>query len=264
MFLGYNVQVGHVWRGEYLVAKLEGLDEKIKENNLMVLRTKRIAFPDGDFILPLAEGLPVVDSDLDFRMSLQGKPDDDQDDGYDPSDDEDGDSPPPGGPPGPGHISEGDLQRMTDERHERDQSFYQQDSHPKSESLQVHPLSEHMTEELIRADSVADEKAEGIDQGGGKASSSSSKARSPDVDKRDPKFDVFVDYDLDPNKMPNGKPTPKGYVWDRVLERWLTLRGSQDIHQIYGWGLAPQQELASGRSINRGGEPFLSTSYAHC
>ena len=38
--LGYNVQVGHVGRGEYVVA----IDENIKENNVVVLRTKRIAF----------------------------------------------------------------------------------------------------------------------------------------------------------------------------------------------------------------------------
>ena len=75
VFLGYNVQVGHVWRGAYLVAKLEGLDENIKEGNVSVIRVKRIAFPEGDFIFPLTKNVPVVDSDLDFRMRLGDRPD---------------------------------------------------------------------------------------------------------------------------------------------------------------------------------------------
>lgn len=62
VFLGYNIQVGHVWRGEYLVAKLEGLDENIKEGNVTVLRVKRIAFPEGDFVFPLTKDVPVTDS----------------------------------------------------------------------------------------------------------------------------------------------------------------------------------------------------------
>lgn len=62
--LGYNVQVGHVWRGEYLVAKSEGSDEIIKEGNVSVICVKRIAFPEGDFIIPLAKNVPVIDSDL--------------------------------------------------------------------------------------------------------------------------------------------------------------------------------------------------------
>lgn len=62
VFLGYNIQVGHVWRGEYLVAKLEGLDENIKEGNVTVLRVKRIAFPEGDFVFPLTKDVPVTAS----------------------------------------------------------------------------------------------------------------------------------------------------------------------------------------------------------
>lgn len=44
---------------------------------------------------------------------------------------------------------------------------------------------------------------------------------SPSEFPKDPLFDVFIDYDLDPNVMPNGKPTPKGYVWDgmRLVRR---------------------------------------------
>ena len=212
VFLGYNVQVGHVWRGDYLVAKLEGLDENIKENNVVVLRTKRI--PDGDFVFPLAKTLPVTDSDLDFRLRLQGGPDDEnQDDGYDPSDDEGGDDiPPPDDPPGSGRISADELQRMIDERHEADQSYHR----PTTDSVEAHPPSEPMKE--LRAGSVVEPEPDADNQGGGKSSSSSSKPKpiSPEDTRRDPKFDVFVDYDLDPNKMPNGKPTPKGYVWDGV------------------------------------------------
>ena len=175
VFLGYNIQVGHVWRGEYLVAKLEGLDENIKEGNVTVLRVKRIAFPEGDFVFPMTADVPVADSDLDFRMQLEDKEDEDKD--IQPSSDEDD---PPDEPPSHG-ISEGDLQKMIDERNERDQS----------PSLEVRP-----SEVPIRAEDVA-------------------KPSSSDY-RKDPLFDVFIDYDLDPNVMPNGKPTPKGYVWDAL------------------------------------------------
>ena len=216
VFLGYNIQVGHVWRGEYLVAKLEGLDENIKENNVTVLRTKRIAFPDGDFVFPLAKTLPVVDSDLDFRLSIQGRPDDNDDEQYEPTDDEGGDDiPPPDDPPPPGRISTDDLERMIDERHEPDPSFRRHGT----ESTKAHPPTEP-TEELIRAESVVipeEERVDATDQGGeGHSSSSKSKPKSADDERRNPKFDVFVDYELDPNVMPNGKPTPKGFVWDGV------------------------------------------------
>ena len=207
-----------MWRGEYLVAKLEGLDENIKENNVTVLRTKRIAFPDGDFVFPLAKTLPVVDSDLYFRLSIQGRPDDDNDEEYEPSDDDEGggdDIPPPDDPPPPGRISTDDLQRMFDERHEADQSFH----HHGSGSIEAHPPTEPTTEP-IRAESVVipESEADAQHQGGKRSSSSKSKPKSPEDTRRNPKFDVFVDYDLDPNVMPNGKPTPKGFVWDIIRQ----------------------------------------------
>lgn len=56
------------------------------------------------------------------------------------------------------------------------------------------------------------------DGGGGavdRSKSSGSKAADGEY-RKDPMFDVSIDYDLDPIVMPNGKPTPKGYVWDGV------------------------------------------------
>ena len=135
-----------------MVAKLEGLDENIKEGNVTVLRVKRIAFPEGDFVFPLTKDVPVTDSDLDFRMQLDDKEDEDED--IQLSSDEDD---PPDEPPSHG-ISEGDLQKMIDERNERDQS----------PSLEVHP-----SEVPIRAEDVA--------------------KPSPSDYRKDPLFDVFID-----------------------------------------------------------------------
>lgn len=138
---------------------------------------------EGDFIFPLTKNVPVVDSDLDFKMRLGDKPDEeDEDDDIQPSSDEDGDDP-PDDPPSKHVISEADLERMIDECNTRDQS----------PSLEVTP-----SEALIRAEEKDVAKPSSSDY------------------RKDPLFDVFIDYDLGPNVMPNGKPTPKGYVWDGV------------------------------------------------
>ena len=164
-------------------------------------------------MFPLAKTLPVVDSDLDFRLSIQGRPDDNDDEQYEPTDDEGGDDiPPPDDPPPPGRISTDDLERMIDERHEADQSFH----HHGADSMEAHPPTE--MKEPIRGESVAipDSDVDAKDQGGEGPSSSKPKPKSPEDTRRNPKFDVFVDYELDSNVMPNGKPTPKGFVWDGV------------------------------------------------
>lgn len=121
--------------------------------------------------------LLLLHADLDFRMQLDDKEDEDED--IQPSSDEDD---PPDEPPSHG-ISEGDLQKMIDERNERDQS----------PSLEVHP-----SEVPIRAEDVA-------------------KPSSSDY-RKDPLFDVFTDYDRDPNVTPNGEPTPKGYIYGTDLD----------------------------------------------
>ena len=42
VFLGYHIQSGHVWRDEYLVAHLDGLDYRLADGSVKVIRTKRL------------------------------------------------------------------------------------------------------------------------------------------------------------------------------------------------------------------------------
>ena len=53
VFLGYHIQPGFAWKGEFLVAKLEGLDYHIEHASLTVQRTKRIELASDEFIFPL-------------------------------------------------------------------------------------------------------------------------------------------------------------------------------------------------------------------
>ena len=53
VFLGYHVQPGHNWRGEYLVAKLEALDYHAENNSISIQRTKKVELLPGGFSFPL-------------------------------------------------------------------------------------------------------------------------------------------------------------------------------------------------------------------
>ena len=53
VFLGYHIQPGFAWKGEFLVAKLEGLDYHIEHASLTVQQTKRIELPSDEFIFPM-------------------------------------------------------------------------------------------------------------------------------------------------------------------------------------------------------------------
>ena len=53
IFLGYHIQPGHDWKGEYLVAKLEAADYHVNWGALTIQRTKRLELPSEGFIFPL-------------------------------------------------------------------------------------------------------------------------------------------------------------------------------------------------------------------
>ena len=53
LFLGYHIQPGHAWKGEYLVAKLEAADYHVNYGALTIQRTKRLELPDEGFVFPL-------------------------------------------------------------------------------------------------------------------------------------------------------------------------------------------------------------------
>ena len=68
VFLGYHIQLGFAWKGEFLVAKLEGFDYRIEHASLTVQRTKRIELASDEFIFPIrllkdpASHPPVADA----------------------------------------------------------------------------------------------------------------------------------------------------------------------------------------------------------
>lgn len=70
IFLGYHIQPGHQWKGEYLVAKLEALDYHAANGSITVQRTRQMILPSGGYVFPLraqqeASGpQPIRDEDL--------------------------------------------------------------------------------------------------------------------------------------------------------------------------------------------------------
>ena len=160
VFLGYNIQAGHVWRGEYLVANVDSLEYFLKEGHLKTIRTKRVALPDGDFIFPLHfKEKPILDlQDLDY----QPEADDDDDDDDAPQDD---------GPPDPrsgAPEGEADVPEIAVEE---------------PASVEAEPPKEKGKEK---------------------------KEREPTL------FELYYDPSVNPHMFPDGKPVPKGYVYDGV------------------------------------------------
>ena len=184
VFIGYHIQSGHVWRDEYLVAHLDGLDYKLSDGSVKVIRTKRLELPDGPFVFPLSKDqqISVMDVDCDYDPSSdEGGPDDDDQ----PGDDDQGrgdptkESQPPDVP-----VSE----RPT--------------------SVEVEPPTEKGSDDSLLE--MFDDIGEGHEP-------SSSSSKPPEKDKKSKDyswFDLFYDETVDPFKMPDGSPVPKGYVYD--------------------------------------------------
>eukprot|EP00435_Cladocopium_sp_Y103_P032401 s1446_g8.t1 len=53
ILLGYHIQPGFAWKGEYLVAKLEALDYHAENASITVQRARRIELLSGGFTFPL-------------------------------------------------------------------------------------------------------------------------------------------------------------------------------------------------------------------
>ena len=53
VFLGYHIQPGFAWKGEYLVAKLEALDYHAENGSITVQRARRVELIAGGFVFPL-------------------------------------------------------------------------------------------------------------------------------------------------------------------------------------------------------------------
>ena len=60
IFLGYHMQPAFIWRQEYLVAPLKGSRDAIENDDLKVVRVKRMELPIGVVVFPLVDS---VDSD---------------------------------------------------------------------------------------------------------------------------------------------------------------------------------------------------------
>ena len=177
VFLGYNIQAEHVWRGEYLVANVDILDYFLKEGHLKTIRTKRVALPNGDFIFPLHyKEKPVLDlQELDYQPE-----EDDEDDPPD-GDDQDGDDPGP------------------DQSDIREEEPADVPGSPSGAPELEAEVSEMKPEEL------ASLKAEPMEKKG-----KEKKEREPTL------FELYYDPSVNPYMLPDGKPVPKGYVYDGV------------------------------------------------
>ena len=53
IFLGYHIQPGFAWKGEYLVAKLDALDYHAENGSITVQRARRLELVPGGFTFPL-------------------------------------------------------------------------------------------------------------------------------------------------------------------------------------------------------------------
>ena len=53
IFLGYHIQPGFAWKGEYLVAKLDALDYHAENSSITAQRARRIELVPGGFTFPL-------------------------------------------------------------------------------------------------------------------------------------------------------------------------------------------------------------------
>ena len=53
IFLGYHIQPGFAWKGEYLVAKMEALDYHAENGSITVQRARRVELTGDSFVFPL-------------------------------------------------------------------------------------------------------------------------------------------------------------------------------------------------------------------
>lgn len=68
--MGYAIQPGFVWRGEYLVASLKDLMEKEFTDAVQVNRVNQITVPDGPFVFPLKGRYKAIREGLYESLSL--------------------------------------------------------------------------------------------------------------------------------------------------------------------------------------------------
>ena len=186
VFLGYHIQAGHVWRDEYLVAHLDGLDYRLADGSVKVIRTKRLEIPDGDFAFPLRKDqqISVMDVDCDYEPSLD----------------------------------EGDLMMMT----WAEMTVVEMAKWPKSHLLVISlPKSTRLASRSsllrIKARSMTFLTCLRI----WVMVMNLRPRRQNHLRKKTRRiiyswFDLFYDDKVDPYKMPDGRPVPKGYVHDGV------------------------------------------------
>ena len=144
---------------------------------MKTIRAKRVALPNGDFIFPLHyKEKPALD-----LQDLDYQPEEDDEDDPPDGDDQDGDGPAPDQP----HIREDEPAEVPD---------------PPSGAPE---LEAEMRE--MKPEELASLKAEPIEQKG-----KEKKERELTL------FELYYDPSVNPYMFPDGKPVPKGYVYDGV------------------------------------------------
>ena len=160
-----------------MVANVDSLDYFLKEGHLKTIRTKRVALPDGDSIFPLHyKEKPALD-----LQDLDCQPEEADEDDPPDGDDQDGDDPGPEEPP----IREDEPVEVPD---------------PPSGV----PELEAETREM-KPEELASFKAEPIEKKG-----KEKKEKEPTL------FELYYDPSVNPYMFPDGKPIPKGHVYDGV------------------------------------------------
>ena len=191
VFLGYHIQSGHVWRGEYLVANLDGLSFFLEDGHVKLIRTKRIAIPDGDYLFPLNFKEKPEMPDIDWGS------DDYSPENSDGDDDQDGDN-----PDQPDARNQGREKMLAIEDKPKDEA----DASVNADAIDQGGDKEREAKAVD--DAIAQLEAE--------AEQARKESRKPKKgkDKEYSLFEMFYDPTVDPKRLPDGRKTPDGFVWD--------------------------------------------------
>ena len=200
IFVGFHIQLGFIWRKEYLLAPLKGSRDVLANGTLKVVRAKRVEIPHRDFTFPLADKEPSKPPRLDDQDCYAdgAGPDDDGDDGPpggdDPGDDDGSD--PKGDPPSPPSGEADDDGEAVDR------------SRP----------GERSTVDGMSFGDLFGDRDDDEDEGLVPSSGSRNKVAADPKPRPEPsrppegaESELF-----DPLRFPDGRPVPQGFNWDGV------------------------------------------------
>ena len=177
----------------------------LEDGHVKLIRTKRIAIPDGDYLYPLNFKDKPTMPDLEF--------DDYSPENSDNDDDSDGDA-----PEGPDAKNQG-RKHGYDKNQGREKML------------------------AIVEDKAVDEALEQLERESEKSKEKSKEKK--DKDKEYSLFEIFYDPTVDPKRLPDGRKTPDGFVWDGMR----LIRERKGSKRVPGF---PSSVPNKGRQIGNG------------